>query len=252
MTAEHAVKPVMPTSVDISEYLTTEEVAERLGVSLLTVSNRVARGYLHPLKGCRPDPFGRQRKKKRLLFNPVEVEAEIARVQSLIAAKPGYEGRQRGVPGRSGKVSISLPVEKTADEPADQPAKKVSISLPNNTAVMASGEICAAALKIFEDGGNQLTVIRELKVDFQAAKYFWSCYLEAQPGWFLPPKEFARIRSVLDWTEDPPSVAGFSRAFSRLMNEPSSSNSDTKALSISEDKAIEAALANPVDEEESE
>lgn len=224
---------------NLAEFYTLEEVVAKMGVSLSTVKLRILQGYLHPVKGRRSDEFGRQRNYQRLFFNPAEVESEIQRAEDIRSRRKAYVG--------SGYLMKPKPSSGVGSHHNKAP-EKIPTALVKST-IITDGEVCAAALKIFEAGGTQLTVIRDLKVDFQAAKYFWGCYLEAQPGWFLPSKEFARIRSVLNWTEDPPTVGGFSRAFSRLMNAP---NPETKALTSSEDNAIEAALANPVDDTDEE
>jgi len=56
-----------------------------------------------------------------------------------------------------------------------------------------------------------------MKVDFETAEYFSKCYERLQPGWFLPPKQFARVRVLIGWDEHPPTPEGFDKAINAFI-----------------------------------
>ena len=66
-----------------------------------------------------------------------------------------------------------------------------------------------------------------MKVDFDTARYFWECYCHDQPGWFLPSKSFTKIRQLMKWTENPPTVEGFEKAYYRSIDREIESHTDS-------------------------
>lgn len=237
-TARQTVKEA---SANLSDFLTFDEVAARMGVSTLTVRHRVMQGYLHPVKGSKPHPSGRARNPYTMLFNPAEVDSEIQRAQEIQETRRGYtlQGPQQGSSLNPNRKSSNRVVSENSSTTA-----KVKISrefVDNVSASMADGKKCAEAVRLFRAGKSMLDIIEALEIDFETSKYFWQSYLECQPSWVLSPKDLARVRSILDWREDPPTVEGFNQALNKCMTE---APERTSLMSNKESDAIDAALAN--------
>lgn len=192
------------TAATIEELLTVNEVAERLGVTHVTVRERIKEGRFHPIRAV-------HKGRKKLLISPHEVDIELARIEEVRRKIPGLIGSGETTvskkPSPTSQKKSSKSSEKKLEAPIDKP------KIP----VTQDGEKCAQAVQLFRNGKTPLDVVVEMKVDFEVAEYFWKCYERLQPGWFLAPKQFARIRVLLGWEEDPPTAEGFSKALNKFI-----------------------------------
>ena len=209
------------------DFLTTRDVAERLGVGRQTVFLKIKEGRFHPVKKL-------VKKRRILVFNPDEVEAEIARLHELVMTRPGRYATPRTAHSKTprNKESLPEPQPARAQEPqpihAQEPAPQKTDSPRENSKSQSdpiNGEVCARAVTLFLAGKQQLDVIVEMKIDFKAAKYLWDSYLQALPCWAIPTKNLSRIRNLINWTEDPPTLEGLEKALvahvARQLDSPS-------------------------------
>jgi hypothetical protein len=184
-----------------NELLTIEDVARKLGMSIATVRLRVTQRFFHPL-----------RQGRRLMFHPSEVDAELDRVETIRRQRlgkvvdtspPKIDSRPRklpeAVPDKQGKMK--------PPEPSAKPTDSVQVG-----SLIYNGQQCAAAVKLFREGKEVLDAVAEMELTFEVAKHFWKQYLDLQPVWVLPNKQFAQLRLQLDWEEDPPTPEGFMKA----------------------------------------
>lgn len=225
------------TAVPIEQYLTMKEVRATLGLSEAPIRSRILAGLFHPIK-AKKDGKGQT----QLLFNPAEIREELERIEALRRAKPGSVADLQKPPGRPPSKSREqqrLTGEQTAKKAPPPSTTPLTLSDARN------GEKCAQAVRLFREDKTQLDVVVEMNVDFETAEYYWERYMRAQPGWFLPSKEFARIRGILNWTEERPTAEGFSKAFNRMIQKelrPQTQTLATQTVS-GEHAAVEAALA---------
>lgn len=183
------------------ELLKIEDVARKLGMSIATVRLRVTQRFFHPI-----------RQGRRLLFHPSEVEAELNRVETIRrerlgkivdTAPPKINSRPQklpeAVPAKNGKMK--------PPEPSLKPTDSVQVG-----PLIYNGQQCATAVKLFREGKEVLDAVTEMEITFEIAKHFWQQYLDLQPVWVLPHKQFAQLRVLLEWEEDPPTPEGFIKA----------------------------------------
>lgn len=203
-------------AASLDELLTVNEVAEQLGIAHWTVRKRIDKGYFHPIRANRNG-------RKMLLIAKHEVDIELARVEESRRLAPGAVGTGEAESNRTQKKPSATNQSKGAAK-EETPAKP---KIP----VTQDGDKCAQAVQLFREGKSPLDVVVEMRVDFEVAEYFWKCYERLQPGWFLPPKQFARVRTLIGWEEDPPTPEGFSTALNKFIGREVSR----------QDKGIEAA-----------
>ena len=230
----------------IEDFLTIEEVCYRLGYRSITpVRYRVKAGVFHPIKGKKK---GGKVGALRLLFNPLEIDEELDRVAKHRHRAPVNLTENRGgrLPQKRkedflSKASISKPSLEPPIDPSDID-ESIPIKKKKHMADSLNGEKCAEAAKLFNQGKTKIDVVIAMNLDFRTTKYFWEEYIDAQPGWFLSPKAFARMRGILNWNEDPATPEGFLRAFNLLVqNELKPQLSDESPAD--EATALEAALS---------
>lgn len=202
----------------------------------------MSEGRLHPVKGYQKNvkPKG----PPQLLFHPAEVRDEVHRADELHNLRPGLISREKQKEDAYWSKSDrdSRPTQREVKESIATSSKKAKLSIDDRY-----GELCGKAVELFITGATQLDVIRELKVGFDVAEHFWNAYMRAQPGWFLPSKDFIRLRGILDWKEDRPTVEGFNRALNRFMHKEAAGVASP--VSSREEAAIEAALKEVVTED---
>lgn len=238
-------------AVRLEHFLTTAEVSNRLGLAEAVVYRRVKEGRLHPVK--RKNPV-RRGPKYILVFNPDEVENELARMHELFKARPSIANRI-GKGGPTPKLKNNGPPTKAASASAPTFKSKeksilpptVSPPPPKKSDEESEGERCARAVKLFREGKQQLDAVVEMGLTFERARYYWECYLLAQPGWLLAPKALARIRALIGWNEEPPSPEGFERALiahvARQLEQTPESSEDGKGPGIELQEEDRVALA---------
>lgn len=229
---------------NLADHLRLDDVMDILGIGKTSVLNRVKQGYLHPVRAPKPGEPPRKGS-SCLLFNPVEVAGEIDRVEAERAKAPGRLSNRPKIDQQSKLKSQDVKENSLA-------TVKVMASrqfVGNVSALMSDGKKCAEAVKLFRSGKSMLDIIETLEIDFETSKYFWQSYLECQPSWVLSPKDLARVRSILDWREDPPTVEGFNQALNKCMTEAPERAS---LMSTKESAAIDAALAKIEPSEEDE
>jgi len=172
--------------------ITAKETASRLGVSPATVSMRIKEGRLHPVR------MGRN-----VFLNPDEVTQELERVARESKGKRDFN-----------KARYATSVPKPPKVPGLIEQKKIE---PNEQVPLGylsyTGEQCAEAVAILLAGGSQLDLISKMKITWETADHFYRMYLKLQPGFYVSPKGFAKLRALLQWTESPPTEDGFFRAF---------------------------------------
>jgi len=184
----------------MANLLTTHEVAACLGVACSTIRLRVKERHLHPVKVA-----------GKLRFHPNEVAEEAARVQAERDLRRG--ALTRGPPPRS--PSQPRTGIRTSSMIEDDVSDREPIPPPP---AACDAALCARSVEIFRAGKGQLDAVVEMRVDFEAARYLWHAYVRAQPGWFMTPRTFAQVRSLVAWSEDPPTSAGFLRALRAYIN----------------------------------
>lgn len=185
--------------------MTIEEVAMRLGMAVSTVRLRVTQGHFHPIK-----------EKGRLMFHPHEVESELNRAESIRMIKRG--GIQDSSPPKITAKALPAPVpakngKMKPPEPSLKPTDSIQVG-----PLIYNGQQCATAVKLFREGKEVLDAVTEMEVTFEIAKHFWKQYLDLQPVWVLPHKQFAQLRVLLEWEEDPPTPDGFIKAMRAHMD----------------------------------
>ena len=202
LQGKHSAANTLHTSDPIArsnELMTIEEVAIKLGMAVSTVRLRVTQRHFHPIK-----------EKGRLMFHPHEVEAELNRAESIRMIKRGRiqessppkittKALPAPVPAKNGKMKPPEPVIKPTDSVQVGP-------------LIYNGQQCAQAVKLFREGKEVLDAVTEMEVTFEIAKHFWKQYLDLQPVWVLPHKQFAQLRLLLDWEEETPTPEGFVKA----------------------------------------
>jgi hypothetical protein len=191
---EFAENQPLPT-VGEAELISAAEVAGRLGVTISTVHLRAKTGFLHPVMI-----------KHKLMFHPHEVDAELNRVQQLKAKKPGV------IPTRQAKPLLPAPVQGKdgalrPPEPHLKPTDSVQVGN-----LIYNGQQCANAVKLFREGKQPLDAVVDMELTFEIAKHFWKEFLALQPVWVLPQKQFAQLRTLYGWEEDPPTPEGMMKA----------------------------------------
>jgi hypothetical protein len=199
-------KPSMG-SVPVSALLTVDQVAEKLGVARTTVYLRI--------KDCRFHPI---RQGRNIFIHPDEVENELQRVEQFHTEKPGRISRRSAI--------TYNPSEETKNKLYSAPSPALTSSVPSFSASSISnleppaqytGEQAAKAIVLFRAGKGQLEIIEEMNIGFELARYFWICYVEAQPSWLLPPKQLAQVRTLIGWQDDPPSPENFQKALHKFI-----------------------------------
>lgn len=262
-TAKHPARPKARARTPVLEGMCTlAETASKLGVSEATIFRRIKEGIFHPIRD--------KGKGRKLLFHPHEIEEEIERVREIHEKGPG--GLPVGRPPNRPPILIEEQAKKEQlpSEPK-LPESKASIAINSSEPEDSSkkrilnpardGAMCAKAVSLFRQEKTVLDIVVEMEVDFETANYFWECYTRLQPGWFLPQKQFVRVRTLLDWHETPPTPEGFAHAFNtfvakeldRLIKSKGITNENSGEngieLTESERKELAAMESGPTDDE---
>lgn len=151
-------------------------------------------------------------KRRRLLFSPVEVESEINRIEDLHREKRGLIQQSISHRAMIPALEKTIPTKSTSTmSGSPKPPEKVE------SKAIVDGQRSARAATLFREGKSVIDVVIEMAIDFSVAHYYWEWYCFAQPAWLLPQKQFAKVRTLLNWIEDPATPEGFDVALQKFI-----------------------------------
>jgi hypothetical protein len=161
---------IFMSNFDVDSYLTIEEVQSIFACSQGAIYAKVRSGRFHPVKGIQT---GMKKNYKRLLFNPLEIDEEIKRIEELRKLRRGYAGT---MPFRQELSKPSMSHVRKRNETPEVPGATRRTSGKEEH----DGELCARAVSLFLEGKTPLDVVQLMSINFKTAKYFWDSFREVQ------------------------------------------------------------------------